>query len=489
VPLSQNSPEKKYWAFISYSSTDKKWGKWLHHRLENYPIPKEFQDPELFDGAILGKNLSPIFRDRDELAGSAELGPAILKGLQQSRFLIVLCSPNSAKSKWVNKEIEDFVALDPGNHRRILALILNGEPNATSNPSANHARECFPPALRHPAEPLAGDLRKEGDGKQRGFLKILAGISQLDFDTLYRRHERALQRRRRNLALLALGVILSLAGLTYFAFVQKEHANLANAEAEQHSRTAERQRELADESAQTAERALSLSQQELYRARISEANMALMNGNTLDSLQALATCPLDLCSWEWHYLIHLVGPAPLTIHSDDLALLDQGALRGSGLLQDARKVIDDDECINPFPSPDTSLICTLDHGTDRGGARLFFSSATDEKELPHYRFGGHGGFNNARFSTDGTCLIVLGPPPPCTVRHRRADRPQSSGPRRDFHLHSSRPDHRGYRCSRVYPPEEVSPTFAPCAPRQYSDKSKPRPRSGEIRHRQSSGLA
>ena len=68
--------KKKYWAFISYSSKDKRWGKWLHTKLENYPIPKEFQGIEFDDGAKLGARLRPVFRDRAELAGSAELGPA-----------------------------------------------------------------------------------------------------------------------------------------------------------------------------------------------------------------------------------------------------------------------------------------------------------------------------------------------------------------------------------------------------------------------------
>jgi eukaryotic-like serine/threonine-protein kinase len=154
---------KKYWAFVSYSSKDKKWGKWLHNRLESFPIPKEFQGTELFDGAVLGKDLKPCFRDRDELSGSADLGPAIFKALNSTRYLIVLCSPNSAKSEWVNKEIEDFKEI--GGEKRILALILDGEPNSDGD------TECFPPALRYPAEPLAGDLRKEGDGKERGFLQ------------------------------------------------------------------------------------------------------------------------------------------------------------------------------------------------------------------------------------------------------------------------------------------------------------------------------
>jgi hypothetical protein len=168
--VNQESTDKKYWAFISYSSKDRKWGQWLHKRLENYPIPEEFRGVELFDGATLGKNLRPVFRDRDELSGSADLGPAIHRALQQSRFLVVLCSPNSAQSQWVNKEIVDFKELH--GEANILALILEGEPNATANDALANNLECFPPALQYPAEPLAGDLRKEGDGKECHLLGI-----------------------------------------------------------------------------------------------------------------------------------------------------------------------------------------------------------------------------------------------------------------------------------------------------------------------------
>lgn len=230
--MTRDSESKKYWAFISYSSKDKKWGSWLHKRLENYPIPKEFQKTELFDGAILGKNLRPVFRDRDELAGSSELGPAIFSALEQSRYLIVLCSKNSAQSEWVNKEIEDFKDLDEGNAKYILALILDGEPNATSNTKVDDSEECFPPALRYPLEPLAGDLRKEGDGKERGFLKVLSGVAQLDFDTLYRRHERAQRKKRLFIGGVAACVIFMLAGLLVFALSQKKLAEEKTAEVE-----------------------------------------------------------------------------------------------------------------------------------------------------------------------------------------------------------------------------------------------------------------
>ena len=229
--------QKQYWAFISYSSKDKKWGRWLHKRLENYLIPEEFQGLKLEDGTAIGKNLRPVFRDRDELSGSAELGPAITAALEQSRFLIVLCSPNSAKSKWVNKEIVDFRAIHGDDN--VLALILDGEPNASSNPKLNDSLECFPPALRSPLEPLAGDLRAEGDGKERGFLKILAGIADIGFDDLYRRHERAQRKRRMLLATVATAIIAALAGLSVFALNQKSIAEAQTEIAQAQTKIAE----------------------------------------------------------------------------------------------------------------------------------------------------------------------------------------------------------------------------------------------------------
>ncbi len=217
--------ELNYWAFISYSSLDDKQGRWLHRKLENYPIPKELRNAKIFDGATLGKNLRPIFRDRDELSGSSDLGTAIEKALKDSRYLIVLCSPNSAKSEWVNKEIESFRALSPDNDKRILALILDGEPNATSNGHFDSSLECFPAALRAPLEPIAGDLRKNKDGKDRGFLKLLSGMCELNFNDLYRRHARDKKRRRILQASCAALVTAVVVSLGVFSSQQKARAD------------------------------------------------------------------------------------------------------------------------------------------------------------------------------------------------------------------------------------------------------------------------
>lgn len=230
--------EYKYWAFISYSSRDRKWGEWLRKRLEGYGLPKDLVGLELADGTKLPKYLRPIFRDRDELTGSADLGPAIEGALVESRFLIVLCSPNSAQSKWVDKEISSFIGM--GRQRNVLALILEGEPN-----SGDAATECFPPSIRYPVEPLAGDLRREGDGKERGFLKVLAGVAELNFDDLYRRHERAARQRRLLAGVSAAVAVAVLAGLTLFAFGQKGLAEKSAEQAREARARAEGQEKIA----------------------------------------------------------------------------------------------------------------------------------------------------------------------------------------------------------------------------------------------------
>ncbi len=110
-------------------------------------------------------------------------------GTPGRRYLIVLCSPNAAQSRWVNEEVRYFKSL--GREDRILAIILAGEPNA-SDDSAQADQECCPPALRYRiddegkltdqrTEPIGGDLRRGGDGWTQVFLKAVAGVTGLTF--------------------------------------------------------------------------------------------------------------------------------------------------------------------------------------------------------------------------------------------------------------------------------------------------------------------
>ena len=195
----------RYKAFISYSHIDKVWGDWLHKALESYRVPRRLLTEAGRDGAVPAK-LFPIFRDREELPSSAALGQHINAALEQSAYLIVICSPNAAASRWVNEEILTFKRL--GREDRILALIVDGEPNAADKTQFDPKLECFPPAIKYHlgsdgelsakrVEPIAADARAHGDGKENAKLKLIAGLMGVGFDALKQRELEAARRRAR----------------------------------------------------------------------------------------------------------------------------------------------------------------------------------------------------------------------------------------------------------------------------------------------------
>jgi tetratricopeptide (TPR) repeat protein len=152
--------------------------------------------------------LSPIFRDQQDLSAGGDLAQEIKAALAASQFLVVLCSPTAAKSRWTNQEIESFKRTRPEGC--VLAAVVGGEPYA-SDIAGREDEECFPPALRYKydrrgrqtnkrAEPLAADFREKGEGKRLAFLKLVAGMLGVGLDELVRREQ---TRRHRHLAWLA----------------------------------------------------------------------------------------------------------------------------------------------------------------------------------------------------------------------------------------------------------------------------------------------
>jgi hypothetical protein len=120
-----------YWAFISYSHVDEPHAKWLHQSLEGYRVPKALRSQDTRLEPVPAR-LFPVFRDRDELSAAPRLGERIERALEQSRYLIVICSPAAATSPWVNKEVAFFKAL--GREDCVLSLIVDGEPFASAKP-------------------------------------------------------------------------------------------------------------------------------------------------------------------------------------------------------------------------------------------------------------------------------------------------------------------------------------------------------------------
>ncbi|MEM0970632.1 MAG: toll/interleukin-1 receptor domain-containing protein, partial [Verrucomicrobiota bacterium] len=174
-----------YWAFVSYAHLDNRqegrmWASWLCQRLETFEIPEEFVGQHNEKGDLIPERLSPIFRDEEELPAGHDLSEAIYAALERSKFLIVICSRNAVKSDHVAQEILYFKQL--GRADRILAVMIDGEPNASWNEAIQRKGsspydECFPDSLIHPlttqdkegvldkertTEPIASDFRLPG---------------------------------------------------------------------------------------------------------------------------------------------------------------------------------------------------------------------------------------------------------------------------------------------------------------------------------------
>ena len=200
----------KFRAFVSYSSKDRLAGTKFQRDLERYKIPRAMRG-RVTSAGVVPKRISPIFRDRSDLEASEDLGQRIGAALVASRSLIVLCSPHSARSRWVNEEIRTFKRL--GRDLQIVPVIVDGDPAIFDPVSAPNG--AFPPALLQrldadgsptgelTPEPFAPDLREMqpdgsgGDGSEYVKLKVVARLLDVSLGELTQRQREVERRERR----------------------------------------------------------------------------------------------------------------------------------------------------------------------------------------------------------------------------------------------------------------------------------------------------
>ena len=246
MDVSATIAEFRYRAFITYSHQDEFWAKWLHKALETYRVPSRLVGMETAAG-IIPRRLSPIFRDRSELPSASDLGRKVNEALGQSDNLIVICSPRSATSRYVNEEIAAFKRLDRAD--RILCLIVDGEPDASAI-AGREAEECFAPALRfrfgadalptqERAAPIAADARPGKDGKINAKLKLIAGMLDIGFDALKQREHQRRMQRMAAITSLSLAAMLVTTALAINAVIARRAAVTARQAAERQQKQAE----------------------------------------------------------------------------------------------------------------------------------------------------------------------------------------------------------------------------------------------------------
>lgn len=196
----ENSDSIMFDAFISYRhiEPDASIAEKIHQKLERYHIPKKIRE------SSGKKKISRIFRDKEELPLSSNLTKDIYEALDHSEFLVLICSPESMASIWVQRELEYF--LEKHDREHVIAVLASGEPE-----------ESFPDALCRetknisdiygetitvtvPVEPLAADLR--GKSKKESLkklnveiLRLLACMLRCPYDSLKQRHREYLIKR------------------------------------------------------------------------------------------------------------------------------------------------------------------------------------------------------------------------------------------------------------------------------------------------------
>jgi hypothetical protein len=121
-------------AFISYSRKDIDFARKLEKALEEYKPPRALKLPR--------RNLV-VFRDEADFTG-VEYKESIEKHLKNSKKMIIICSRDARKSKYVNGEIRRFAeARDADN---IVPVLLSGIPNNEATPGQEDEM-AFPEAL------------------------------------------------------------------------------------------------------------------------------------------------------------------------------------------------------------------------------------------------------------------------------------------------------------------------------------------------------
>ena len=180
----------KYFAFISYNSKDTVWGKKLQKKLEHYRMPSTLCSEHGWERTPI----KPVFFAPTDIQPGG-LTEELQERLRASKNLIVICSPNSAQSEWVGKEIEFFHSL--GRTKNIHFFIVDGTPH-----SGNPDTECFNPVIDQLGLPeiLGANIHEKNYrwpwlNKERAYVQLVSKLLGVEFDAIWQRHKRQLIRK------------------------------------------------------------------------------------------------------------------------------------------------------------------------------------------------------------------------------------------------------------------------------------------------------
>lgn len=311
--------------FLSYSRKDEEFGKKLEEALENFRLPKNIKT------SLISRNRLSVFRDKNDLVPTdTDYYQTIAGYLKRSGNLIVICSPNARRSRYVNQEIAAF--LESHEPKSIIPILLSGRPNNESE--ANPDEHAFPEALCSALQmPLALDFtefeprNKVHRGRYRdSWYTLLAKIFGAERAEIERVDAKRQARRRAIFAAVSVAIIALLSVALVFAIISRR-------EAVKQKQTAEAERD-------RARRLLYASNMNLAQRSFESGNVALGKELLESYLPAKQSGQEDLRGFEWYYLWRLYNQQLATFDAtDDIAFSRDGA-RFATMTADAVKIWD-----------------------------------------------------------------------------------------------------------------------------------------------------
>ena len=174
------------------------------------------------------RSLGKCFRDEDELAATHSLPDRILDALKNSSALVVVCSPDTQDSVWIQREIEAFIEM---HGRERIFTVLAGGSSAESIPDLLRTKMAGSTSSSFHSDPLAADLRPEASKQSREeMLRLIAAIAGCGYDDLKQRDR---VRRRKRMAIAAVSAVAALAvivGAVVFASNAQRNTQIAESQ-------------------------------------------------------------------------------------------------------------------------------------------------------------------------------------------------------------------------------------------------------------------
>ncbi|MBR1770802.1 MAG: toll/interleukin-1 receptor domain-containing protein [Lachnospiraceae bacterium] len=274
----QGETVREYIAFISYrhKDLDKQVAKKVHTMLERYHVPKELQK----DG--IGPRLGRVFRDEEELPVSSDLTASIQTALDHSKFLLVVCTPDTLKSVWVEQEINYFVKKHGREH--LIGILVNGTPEESFPvPLTTDFAEDGKTVVRI-TEPLAANLTDvhhvyDGRRLKKEIMRLYAAILGCPFDSLWQRERRHKQR----VAITALSAITcGLVAFSSYVYMKNRQITLQN------QQITEQNEQITEQNAEIQSQNSELKRREA-EAMIREGSALIDSGKSRNAVKRILT--------------------------------------------------------------------------------------------------------------------------------------------------------------------------------------------------------